>query len=127
MLRRYLGDGQYDFFWTANTAGQYEVDVRHQGMSLATAPYSVTVGPGLVYPINCVADGAGLKESVAGEMAMFNIISRDKYGNNRTSGELCVCWCAPVCMYAYVCMYVCINMEITGLVVSCGVCGCAPV
>jgi filamin len=84
--RRYLGDGQYDFFWTANTSGQYEVDIQHAGQSLASAPYAVTVGPGIVYPINCIATGTGLKEGVAGETQIFRIQSRDKYGNNRTSG-----------------------------------------
>uniref|UniRef100_A0A7S1DTW6 Ig-like domain-containing protein n=3 Tax=Hemiselmis andersenii TaxID=464988 RepID=A0A7S1DTW6_HEMAN len=86
ILRRYLGDGQYDFFWTANTAGQYEVDIQNKGVSLATAPYSANVGPGKVFPINCVAEGSGIKEGVAGETQVFSIQSKDMYGNKRTTG-----------------------------------------
>jgi len=84
--RRYLGDGQYDFFWTGNKTGVYDVDVVCQGLSLGTAPYTVTVGSGEVYPVNCIAFGDGIKKGKAGETCTFVIQSRDMFGNDRTRG-----------------------------------------
>ena len=40
---RYLGDGQYDFYWTGNKTGVYDVDVVCLGKSIGTAPYTVTL------------------------------------------------------------------------------------
>jgi len=88
--RRYLGDGQFDFYWTANLTGLYEVDIFSSGIvkgpSLGTAPYYVNVGSGPVYPINCAATGEGLSLGECGIPNIFVIQSKDKFGNNRTSG-----------------------------------------
>jgi hypothetical protein len=90
IMRRYLGDGQYDFYWTANLTGLYEVDIFQsgavKGSSLGTAPYYVHVHSGPVYPINCVATGEGLSKGECGIPNIFVIHSKDKFGNNRTSG-----------------------------------------
>lgn len=84
--RRYLGDGQYDFFWTGNVTGMYDVDIVCNGQSLGTAPYAVSVTSGPVFPINCIATGEGLSLGKAGVPNIFVIQSRDKFGNNRTVG-----------------------------------------
>ena len=90
ILRRYLGDGQYDFYWTANLTGLYEVDIFSSGLvkgsSLGTAPYYVNVGSGPVYPINCIASGEGLSAGECGIPNIFVVQSKDKFGNNRSSG-----------------------------------------
>ena len=91
ILRRYVGDGQYDFFWTANLTGLYEVDIFSSGVggkgpSLGTAPYYVNVGSGPVYPINCVATGDDLSSGVCGVPMIFVIQSKDKFGNARSCG-----------------------------------------
>ena len=90
IMRRYLGDGQYDFYWTANLTGLYEVDIFQagpvKGASLGTAPYYVNVNSGPVYPINCVASGDNLSNGRCGEPNIFVIQSKDKFGNKRTSG-----------------------------------------
>jgi len=86
ILRRYLGEGQYDFFWTANSTGVYEVDISCHGESLGTAPYSVNVGPGPIHPLNCIATGDGLHSGMAGIPNIFVINSKDMFGNARTHG-----------------------------------------
>jgi filamin len=84
--RRYLGEGQYDFAWNASAAGNYLVSITCAGEDLATSPYNVSVGPGIVSPINCVAQGEGVSQGIAGVENSFQIQSRDKFGNNRTLG-----------------------------------------
>ena len=84
--RRYLGDGNYDFAWSASAAGNYLVSITCGGEDLATSPYTVSVGPGIVSPINCFAHGDGVSRGVAGVENTFRIQSRDKFGNNRTLG-----------------------------------------
>jgi len=86
ILRRYLGDGQYDFYWTGNKTGVYDVDVVCLGKSIGTAPYTVTVGSGEVYAVNCIAFGEGIKKGKAGETCTFSVQSKDMFGNDRTRG-----------------------------------------
>lgn len=77
---------EYEGYYTATNSGEYSLTVLVNGFNVKGSPFSVTILPGNTYYEKCIASGPGLQSVVAGSVATFTIVARDKYGNDRTQG-----------------------------------------
>lgn len=80
------GDGSYVVIYSVNISGEYVLSVTLQHAHIAGSPFTLRVQSNVTQPMNCVAEGPGLREAQAGMAATFTIFKRDPLGRVRTAG-----------------------------------------
>jgi hypothetical protein len=83
-----LGQGLYVLSYTAAVAGEYQFSIKVNSLSTVGSPFFPTIMPAnSSYPSNCVAYGPNLNSTVAGSESVIYVLSKDYFGNNRTSPD----------------------------------------
>ena len=69
-------------------SGTYSLSIKLQGTSIKSSPYTLVVTPGDIDPKKCTSDLSAIPSMKAGETLTMNIISKDIYGNTKTTGGI---------------------------------------
>ena len=80
------GDGTYLVTYKSTQGGKHAVYVRVHGQDIQGSPFLVNVKPSETDSGNCVVSQRGAPLFIAGEGYVFDIISKDGFGNRRTTG-----------------------------------------
>jgi hypothetical protein len=84
-------DGTYDQTWSSTTSGNFTVSVTLTGTASASphivgSPFAVVVYPDVTDMARSVFEGAALTNATAGTLEVFTLHTRDRYGNQRSTG-----------------------------------------
>jgi hypothetical protein len=83
---RYLSGGQYSGQYTVTRSAEYTLSLTFGGLHVQQSPFHVVVLPLDVEPRNVELTGLGLRKAQVGEIASFDIATRDRFGNLITRG-----------------------------------------
>ena len=81
-----VGDGSYIVTFEHTVSGVYFVSITVAGAQVSNSPLEMHIEPGPISPLYTTLTGQGLVRATAGEIAHFQIHSRDHFGNNVTIG-----------------------------------------
>ena len=83
---RYLSNGQYSGEYTVTRSAQYVMSLTFSGVHVQHSPFNVSVQPLGVDPNNVDVLGLGISKAQVGEIASFEVATRDHFGNHITQG-----------------------------------------
>jgi len=79
-------DGSYSAEYEADQAGVYELQVTVDSKPVKDSPFKVEISAGAADAKHTTADGKGLAQVVANELAFFVVTTKDAHGNVVTAG-----------------------------------------
>jgi filamin len=80
------GDGSYKGSFVPTVTGEYKLGVTFDGAAVPNSPFAVKVVPAAANAATTEASGEGLHNADAGVPNGFKVQTKDKFGNNLTSG-----------------------------------------
>jgi hypothetical protein len=83
---RYLDGGQYSGQYIVTRSAEYTLSLTFGGVHVQQSPFHVSVQPLDVEARNVDLTGLGLRKAQVGEIASFDIATRDRFGNLITRG-----------------------------------------
>ena len=74
--------------YTAKVAGRYALSIIAHGKKVGSSPYWVNIAPGAKAKASeCSAQGWGLSDGSVASVSSFTLMTRDEFGNRRTTGN----------------------------------------
>ena len=73
--------------YNVTVAARFDLSLTYGGVHIRGSPFTIAIFGGLTTPRTCIAEGPGLVVGVVGFPASFMVRARDRFGNDRTSGQ----------------------------------------
>eukprot|EP01126_Amoeba_proteus_P048651 TRINITY_DN5642_c0_g1_i5.p1 TRINITY_DN5642_c0_g1~~TRINITY_DN5642_c0_g1_i5.p1 ORF type:complete len:909 (-),score=226.19 TRINITY_DN5642_c0_g1_i5:318-3044(-) len=79
-------NGTYDCLYEAPRAGKYKLEILIGKSNIKDSPFYPQIEPGEAEPGKCTAEGPGLTNAVAGEVATFKVFAKDSLDSQLRKG-----------------------------------------